>query len=52
MKLKQLLLISLIMFTCSTKCPKKEIIAYFPEWRAKGEQPYFVKDIEKRNSAG
>ncbi len=51
MKLKQLLLISLIMFPVVLSAQKKEIIAYFPEWRAKGEHPYFVKDIEKRNSA-
>ncbi len=51
MMLKKLLLITLIMLPAVMSAQKKEIIAYFPEWRAKGEHPYFVKDIEKRNSA-
>jgi chitinase len=31
---------------------KKEVIAYYPEWRAKDKNPYVVKDIVKSNSAG
>ncbi len=30
---------------------KKEIVAYYPEWRAKDKIPYLVKDIERGNSA-
>jgi chitinase len=30
---------------------KKEIVAYFPEWRVKGEKPYYVKNIETSGSA-
>jgi len=30
---------------------KKEIVAYYPEWRAKDKDPYFVKDIETGKSA-
>lgn len=30
---------------------KKEIVAYFPEWRVKGDSPYLIKDIEISGSA-
>ena len=51
MKLKYLLLTALIFLPAILNAQKKEIIAYFPEWRAKGDHPYYVKDIETRNSA-
>ena len=51
MKFRYIVLISLIFLPLIVNAQKKEIVAYFPEWRAKGEHPYYVKDIEKRNSA-
>lgn len=51
MKIKQILFFCLLFLPVIISAQKKEIVAYFPEWRAKGDHPYFVKDIEKRNSA-
>ena len=52
MKIIPILLIGLLFLPILVKAQKKEIVAYFPEWCSKGEHPYYVKDIEKRNSAG
>ncbi len=49
--MKQFLFIFLLFLPVITNAQKKEIVAYFPEWRAKGDNPYFVKDIEERKSA-
>jgi chitinase len=51
MKFRNLLLISFTFLPVIMNAQKKEIVAFFPEWRGKGEHPYYVKDIEKRNSA-
>lgn len=51
MKINQFLFFCLVFLPVITGAQKKEIVAYFPEWRAKGDHPYFVRDIEKRNSA-
>jgi chitinase len=51
MKMKKLYIIILLFWPVIISAQKKEIVAYLPEWRAKGEQPYYVKDIEKHNSA-
>jgi chitinase len=49
--MKQFLFIALLFWPVIINAQKKEIVAYFPEWRAKGEHPYYVKDIEKSGSA-
>ena len=51
MKIISILLISLLFLPTMVRAQKNEIVAYFPEWCSKGEHPYYVKDIEKRNSA-
>ena len=48
---KIIFLLTLILIPVLTNAQKKEIVAYYPEWRAKGDKPYFVKDIENGNSA-
>ncbi len=49
--MKQILIIALLFWPIIISAQKKEIVAYLPEWRAKGEHPYYVKDVEKHNSA-
>ena len=49
--MKLFLIASLLCIPVIMNAQKKEIVAYFPEWRAKDEHPYYVKDIEARNSA-
>ncbi len=49
--MKQILFLALLFLPAIINAQKKEIVAYFPEWRAAGEHPYYVKDIEKSGSA-
>lgn len=51
MKFRYILFLTVVFLSVSASAQKKEIAAYFPEWRAKGDHPYYVKDIEKSNSA-
>jgi chitinase len=50
-KAKTLLIIILLFIQAGANAQKKEIVAYYPEWRAKFPNPYLVKDIEKSGSA-
>ncbi len=50
MSLKEII-IFVLLFVPLIAAQKKEIVAFFPEWRVKGNNPYFVKDIEARGSA-
>jgi chitinase len=52
MNMKEILVTALIFLPVIINAQEREIVAFFPEWRAKGEHPYYVKDIEERNSAG
>ncbi len=50
MSLKIIILAGLL-FIPFVNAQKKEIVAFFPEWRVKGDDPYYVKDIEAKGSA-
>ncbi len=50
-KVKIFLSIVLLLLPTLMFAQKKEIIAYYPEWRAKGKHPYVVKNIVTSNSA-
>ena len=46
-----IILIVVLLWSCTTDvAPKKELVVYFPEWGVE-HQPYYIKDIEERNSA-
>ncbi len=49
-KIKYLLLIILVVCPSLVMAQKKEIVAYYPEFRSR-DQNYFIKDIEKVSSA-
>ena len=51
-KIKIFLSISLLLLPSMLYAQKKEIIAYYPEWRAKGSNPYVVKNIITSHTAG
>jgi len=50
-KVEIFLAIILLILSPMINAQKKEIVAYYPEWRAKNKNPYFVKDIERGGSA-
>ncbi len=45
------IILGILLFVPVISAQKKEIVAYFPEWRVKDAKPYYVKDIETRGSA-
>jgi chitinase len=49
-RIKYLFITALIICPGLTMAQKKEIVAYYPEFRSKG-QTYYIKDIEKIGSA-
>ena len=40
-----------MMLILPVNAQKKEIVAFYPEWKAKGNDPYYVKNIESTGSA-
>ncbi len=50
MSLKKIILF-VLLFIPIVNAQKKEIVAFLPEWVVKGDNPYYVKDIEDRGSA-